>query len=62
MRRKSTKEPMQVTSFRLPLDVKAFLKSKAEADKRTMSYIFIDLVRRWILFETEQAKQPKIKK
>ena len=53
---------MQVTSFRLPLDVKAFLKSKAVADNRTMSFILIEYVRKWISYETEEAKQPKTKK
>lgn len=62
MRRKSTREPLQVTSFRLPLDVKAFLKRKADADNRTMSYTLVEYIRRWISYEDTEAKQPKIKK
>jgi predicted DNA-binding protein len=58
--RKSKKEPLAVTSFRLPLDVKAFLKKKADADKRTMSFVLVEYVRRWIHFEAEEAKQPKV--
>ncbi len=59
--RKSKKEPLAVTSFRLPLDVKNFLKKKADADKRTMSYVLVEYMRRWIHFESEEAKQPKKK-
>jgi predicted transcriptional regulator len=62
MRRKSKKEPLHVTSFRLPPDVKAFLRSKADADHRTMSYVLVEYIRRWIVYEVEEAKQPKIKK
>lgn len=60
MSRKPKKEPLQVTSFRLPPDVKSFLKSKADADKRTMSFVLVDYIRKWIHFEAEQAKQPKV--
>ena len=60
-RRKSKKEPLAVTSFRLPLDVKAFLKKKAEADKRTISFVLVEYIRRWISYEDTEAKQPKIK-
>ena len=60
-RRKSKREPLQVTSFRLPLDVKAFLKKKADADKRTMSFILVEYIRRWIGYEEVEAKQPKVK-
>ena len=62
MRRKSKKEPLQVTSFRLPLDVKTFLRKKADADHRTISYILVDYIRKWINYESEEAKQPKVVK
>lgn len=61
MKRKSRKEPLQVTSFRLPLDVKAFLKKKADADKRTMSFVLVEYIRRWITYEDTEAKQPKVR-
>lgn len=57
--RKSKKTALSVTSFRLPQDVKDFLKRKAEADKRTISYVLIDFVRQWIAYDAAQAKQPK---
>ena len=59
MRRKAKTVPLAVTSFRLPLDVKAFLKTKALEQQRTISFILVDYVRKWILYEGEQAKQPK---
>ena len=61
MKRKSRKEPLQVTSFRLPPDVKAFLKTKAEANQRTISFVLVDYVRKWIAYEAAEAKQPKSK-
>ena len=60
MRRKSKKEPLQVTSFRLPPDVKAFLREKADADKRTMSFVLVEYIRKWVAYEAEEAKQPKV--
>ena len=57
--RKSKREPMAVTSFRLPLDVKAFLKKKAVEERRTMSFVLVEYVRRWINYEAAEAKQPK---
>jgi hypothetical protein len=62
MKRKSKKEPLQVTSFRLPLDVKAFLKKKSTEADRTMSYTLVDYLRKWQAYEDTEAKQPKIKK
>jgi len=62
MKRARKKEPLQVTSFRLPPDVKAFLKKKADDDKRTISFILVSYVRRWIDFEAAEAKQPKVTK
>lgn len=62
MKRKSKKEPLQVTSFRLPERVKKFLRDKADAADRTMSYVLVEYFDRWIAFESEQAKQPKIQK
>ena len=61
-KRKSRKEPLAVTSFRLPLDVKAFLKTKAVQQERTISFILVAYIRRWISYEAEEAKQPKPKK
>ena len=60
--RKSKKEPLAVTSFRLPLDVKSFLKKKAVEQDRTISYVLVEYVRRWLDYEETEAKQPKIKK
>jgi hypothetical protein len=62
MRRKSKKEPLQVTSFRLPLDVKTFLRGRADDERRTMSFVLVDIVRLYMNFLAEQAKQPKIPK
>lgn len=62
MKRKSSKVPLQVTSFRLPPDVKVFLKNKAESTDRTMSYVLVEYIRRWIIYEETEAKQPKNKK
>ena len=62
MKRKSKKEPLQVTSFRLPERVKKFLRGKADEQKRTMSFVLVEYFDRWIAYETEQAKQPQIKK
>ena len=62
MKRKRTKEPLAVTSFRLPLDVKAFLKTKAVEQERTISFILVAYIRRWISYEAEEAKQPKAPK
>lgn len=62
MKRKSRKEPLQVTSFRLPERVKQFLRGKADEQKRTMSFILVEYFDRWITYEGEQAKQPKIQK
>lgn len=59
MRRKSKKEPMAVTSFRLPLDVKEFLHGRATEQRRTMSFVMVDIVRMYMNYVTEQAKQPK---
>ncbi|MFA5897688.1 MAG: hypothetical protein WC829_01115 [Hyphomicrobium sp.] len=60
--RKSKKEPLQVTSFRLPPDVKAFLHAQAAAQERTMSFCLVAIMRLYMNYLSEQAKQPKIKK
>ena len=57
-RRKSPKELLKVTSFRLPPDVKEFLHAKAVAADRTNSYVLIEYLRRWMNYEAEEAKQP----
>lgn len=62
MRRKSRKEPLQVTSFRLPLDVKTFLHGQAAEQRRTMSFILVDIVRLYMNYLAEQKKQPKVAK
>ena len=61
MRRKSKKEPLSVTSFRLPPDVKTFLHERAAADQRTMSFVLVEVLRLYMNFIAEQKKQPKIK-
>lgn len=62
MRRKSKKEPLSVTSFRLPPDVKTFLHERAASEDRTMSWVLVEIIRLYINFITEQKKQPKILK
>jgi predicted transcriptional regulator len=62
MRRKSKKEPLSVTSFRLPPDVKAFLHERAAADQRTMSFVLVEVLRLYINYLNEQKKQPKTQK
>ena len=62
MKRKSKKEPLQVTSFRLPLDVKTFLHERSALEDRTMSYVLVEILRLYINFITEQKKQPKVSK
>ena len=62
MKRKSKKEPLQVTSFRLPLDVKTFLHERSALEDRTMSYVLVEILRLYINFITEQKKQPKTSK
>ena len=61
MKRKSKKEPLQVTSFRLPLDVKTFLHERSTAEDRTMSYVLVEILRLYINYLAEQKKQPKAK-
>lgn len=61
MKRAKKREPLQVTSFRLPPDVKAFLKAEAVKADRTISYILVEYIRRWISYAAEEAKQPKSK-
>lgn len=62
MRRKSKKEPLSVTSFRLPPDVKAFLHERAASEDRTMSYCLVEIIRLYINYVQEQKKQPKVSK
>ena len=62
MRRKSKKEPLSVTSFRLPPDVKAFLHERAAADQRTMSFCLVEILRLYMNYLNEQKKQPKVSK
>ena len=56
--RKNPKDVLQVTSFRLPPDVKDFLHAKAVAADRTHSYILIEYLRRWMSYEDTESKQP----
>lgn len=60
-RRKNPNELMEVSSFRLPGDVKAFIRGKANAAERSMSFIVIDYFRRWMEWENTESKQPKVK-
>jgi len=53
------KNPLKVTSFRLPEHVMAFLKARAVEQRRTMSFILIDIVQLYIDYETKKAEQPK---
>ena len=53
------KNPLKVTSFRLPEDVMAFLKARAVDERRTMSFVLIDILRLYMNYQTEKAKQPK---
>ena len=53
------KNPLKVTSFRLPEDVMAFLKARAVDERRTMSFVLIDILRLYINYQVEKAKQPK---
>ena len=62
MRRKSKKEPLQVTSFRLPLDVKGFLKGLSEERDRTISYVLVEIVRLYKNYLEAESKQPKVVK
>jgi len=62
MRRKSRKEPLSVTSFRLPPDVKTFLHEQAATQDRTMSYCLVEILRLYINYLSEQKKQPKVQK
>ena len=61
MKRRSKKEPLQVTSFRLPLDVKTFLHERSVAEQRTMSFCLVEILRLYINYLAEQKKQPKTK-
>ena len=61
-KRKSKKEPLAVTSFRLPLDVKEFLKRLATEKDRTISYVLVEIVRLYKNYLDGEAKQPKTKK
>ena len=49
---------MRVTSFRLPLDVHEFLRSEAEKQERTMSFVLVGVLRLWINYAKEKKKQP----
>ena len=61
-RRSSKREPLAVTSFRLPLDVKAFLKRLSVEKDRTISYVLVEIVRLYKNYLDEEAKQPKAPK
>lgn len=61
-KRKKPEDIARVTSFRLKDDVRAFLKSKADAADRTMSYMLDDFLRRWMQYDTTEAQQPKVPK
>lgn len=61
-RRKKPSEALSVTSFRLPQDVRVFLRDKALVQQRSMSWVLVEYFRRWIQFEEAEAKQPGKKK
>ena len=61
-KRKKPEDVLKVTSFRLPQDVKDFLAAKAEESQRTMSWILVEYLRRWVAYEAAEAKQPGRKK
>ena len=61
-KRKKPEDVLKVTSFRLPQDVKDFLRKHAEAADRTMSWTLIEYLRRWQKYEAEEAQQPGRKK
>lgn len=60
MRKRSKPEPLHVTSFRLPPDVDKFLNEQAQAQDRTRSYVLVQVMRLYISYLAEQAKQPKV--
>ena len=62
MRRKSKKAPLQVTSFRLPLDVHEFLRSRAKLEDQNMTQVLVGVLRLWMNYHVEQAKQPRAAK
>ena len=62
MRKRGRPEPLKVTSFRLPIDVDDFLDEQAKAQDRTRSYVLIQVMRMYISYLGEQAKQPRISK
>ena len=61
MRKRGRPEPLHVTSFRLPPDVDKFLNEQAVAQDRTRSYVLVQVMRMYMNFVSEQAKQPKVK-
>ena len=59
MRKRGRPEPLHVTSFRLPPDVKAFLDERSQEEDRTRSYILVRVMRMYMNYISEQNKQPK---
>jgi predicted DNA-binding protein len=59
MRKRQHPEPMHVTSFRLPPDVRDFLTQQSIAQDRTKSYILVQVMRLYIGFLKKQAEQPR---
>ena len=53
------KNPLKVTSFRLPDDMLAFLKARAVAADRTMSYILLEILSLYKNYEEGKAAAPK---
>ena len=62
MRKKKPSEPMEVRSYRIPHDIYDFLKAQAKEQDRPMSYILINILRLYMNYLTEQAKQPRVAK
>ena len=62
MRKRGRPEPLKVTSFRLPTDIDQFLDEQAKAQDRTRSYVLVQVMRMYMNYLAEQAKQPKVGK
>lgn len=61
MRRRKA-NPLKVTSFRLPDDVHVFLRQQAASQDRTMTWILVEILKQYMNYLSEQAKQPKVVK
>lgn len=62
MKKSKPGKPLSVTSFRLPVDVREFLRQRARKEDRNMSYILVGVLRLWMNYLIEKEKQPKVAK